>query len=297
MRISIDELTRSEDLERLKPEWRALWASDPAATVFQSPEWLIPWWRHRGIGHLAVLTVRKDGLLTALAPLFVHEGRIRLLGTGESDYLDGLAAPGHDPFHLLQHLESHAALCELDHLRAGSMFLQNAVRAEPHDVTLMLPIPAGVSASMRKKLRYYRRRSAGTRVVEGTFEQFRSLHRARWEAKGGPGMLQDPRVLEFHREVTAEFRARGWLRLLLLVLDDRPLAGYYGFLAGTRAYYYLGGFDPEFEDLSPGTVLLGAAVEDAETRGATTFDFLRGDEPYKYRWGAAEHPLYRRTIA
>ena len=32
------------EVERLVPEWQALWRRIPDATPFQSPEWLLSWW-------------------------------------------------------------------------------------------------------------------------------------------------------------------------------------------------------------------------------------------------------------
>ena len=36
------------------------------------------------------------------------------------------------------------------------------------------------------------------------------------------------------------------------------------------------------------TLLIAHALEDAVSRGDSEFDFLRGNEPYKYRWGAVD---------
>src|SRR5205814_10701298 len=78
-----------------------LWDRCPAATPFQSPEWLLPWWRRLGWGRLWALALRREGRLCGLAPLFL--GRyyglplraVRLLGTGISDSLDLLLEPEH----------------------------------------------------------------------------------------------------------------------------------------------------------------------------------------------------------
>jgi CelD/BcsL family acetyltransferase involved in cellulose biosynthesis len=73
-------------------------------------------------------------------------------------------------------------------------------------------------------------------------------------------------------------------------------AALYCFACRGRGYYYAGGFNPELSRLSPGTVLTGYAIEDALLAGATTFDFLRGDEPYKYAWGATNRTNHRRLL-
>ena len=44
--------------------------------------------------------------------------------------------------------------------------------------------------------------------------------------------------------------------------------------------------------MSPGVVLLGRLIELTIERGQSLFDFLKGDEHYKYRLGAEARPLY-----
>ena len=61
-------------------------------------------------------------------------------------------------------------------------------------------------------------------------------------------------------------------------------------------YCYLTGFDPEFAAISPGTLLLGHAIEQAMRDGARTCDLLRGRERYKYLWGGRDRPTFARTL-
>lgn len=58
--VELEVATRPEDLEFLRAEWSALLLRCPAATPFQSPEWLIPWWRRFGSGRLLVLVLRRS---------------------------------------------------------------------------------------------------------------------------------------------------------------------------------------------------------------------------------------------
>ena len=79
-------------------------------------------------------------------------------------------------------------------------------------------------------------------------------------------------------------------------MAGRIIAALYGFHHATRTYYYLGGFDPEFKQYSPGTILIAHAIAEAIREGATEFDFLRGREDYKYRWRAVDRIIYRKRI-
>ena len=61
--------------------------------------------------------------------------------------------------------------------------------------------------------------------------------------------------------------------------------------AGTVGLYN-SGFDPEHARLSPGIVLLAHVIRDAIERGVATFDFLRGEEPYKQAFGPVSEDLF-----
>ena len=112
-----------------------------------------------------------------------------------------------------------------------------------------------------------------------------------------PGVLDDRSVLAWHREAAGLLQDAGLLRLHGLRRDGEFIAVLYCLMDlapahERRCYYYLGGFDPRLRTLSPGTLLIGHAIEQAIIEGAAAFDFLRGGEPYKYRWGAVNEPSY-----
>jgi CelD/BcsL family acetyltransferase involved in cellulose biosynthesis len=122
------------------------------------------------------------------------------------------------------------------------------------------------------------------------------LHAARWADLGEAGVLADDRLARFYRQVIGAFAAQGWARLYALQQGARVLGVYYGFQYRGAAYAYLGGFDPDFAYFSPGTVLVGHAIEQAVREGAREFHFLRGDEAYKYAWGAVDRWNTRRVF-
>jgi CelD/BcsL family acetyltransferase involved in cellulose biosynthesis len=69
-----------------------------------------------------------------------------------------------------------------------------------------------------------------------------------------------------------------------------------GHLAARRWGLYNSSFDPTLAALAPGMVLIHDLVERAADEGCTTFDLLRGDEPYKYRFGAVDRELRTFTL-
>ena len=90
--------------------------------------------------------------------------------------------------------------------------------------------------------------------------------------------------------------AAGLARLFEVVVEGAVVGSYYGLADGANAYAYLGGFDPDFAFESPGTVLVGHAIAQARHEGARAFHFLRGQEAYKYEWGAADRWNSRRVF-
>lgn len=111
-----------------------------------------------------------------------------------------------------------------------------------------------------------------------------------------PGVLAAPRDREFHRAAAHALLQHGVLRLHALRLGGRIIAALYGHHGHRRTYFYLSGFDPDFAALSPGTQIVAHAIEQAAQEGAVAFDFLRGREAYKYRWGALDRANARRRM-
>ena len=124
------------------------------------------------------------------------------------------------------------------------------------------------------------------------------LHQARWRRRGEAGVLHDPVTCAFHREIVERFHGARLLRLFGLEVgaDGAMAAVFYGFARGSVTHAYLTGFDPSLERLSIGSLLVAEAIEMAVGEGQRTFDFLRGGEPHKYRWGAVDHPTFRCVI-
>jgi CelD/BcsL family acetyltransferase involved in cellulose biosynthesis len=323
--LAIDAITDAAGLAGLKAEWQSLADRSPDATLFQTWEWQATWWRHFGRGRLWLLTARDDGALVGLAPLYIspYHGlplrRVSFLGTGASDYLDFLTLPEHGTacreafFEYLARHRNAWDFVDLQQCREGTLTagaaseLPDGLQAMvlPQETCPYVPLPGdweGFAAGLGKKLRgnigYYRRLLAREFSVECetitngelavTMEELFQLHQRRWRRRGLPGAFAHPRARRFHAEVAGKLLERGWLRLHRLRLDGTTRAALYCFRHGTKGYYYLGGFEPSLARYSLGTVLTAHAIEDAIATGAEEFDFLRGDEPYKYAWKPQE---------
>jgi len=125
-------------------------------------------------------------------------------------------------------------------------------------------------------------------ATEDTLQQgldiFFETHRKRWRKRGLPGAFVGSRSERFHREWAQSALRNGWLWLSVLTVEDKPIGTLYAMRLANTTYYYQAGFDPEAASISPGTLLVGHTIRRAISEGVKTFDFLRGDEPYKRRW-------------
>lgn len=134
----------------------------------------------------------------------------------------------------------------------------------------------------------------GAERLEHGLEVFFELHRASHPEKDA---FMTPRMESFFRDVVHAALDRGWLRLSVLRYDAQAVASYLCFdYAGDRLVYNSGFDTSTYGSLSPGVVLLGYMIDDAMQNGCRRFDFLQGDERYKYDLGAADTEVMRLVI-
>jgi CelD/BcsL family acetyltransferase involved in cellulose biosynthesis len=189
------------------------------------------------------------------------------------------------------------------------------VDLEREDVCPVTTIPAevgdmeGFLATLGKKERHEIRRkvrraeAAGEVALTPSVEPladlpaFIDLHQRRWGDAGlfraSPGGDASRR---FIRDLFEGSGPDGPVKLSFLTVAGRRIAAGITFEYGDTVAYYNAGVDPDARDLSPGVVMIARYVERAIATGRHRLDFLRGDEPYKYEWGAVDEPIQRLLV-
>jgi CelD/BcsL family acetyltransferase involved in cellulose biosynthesis len=188
------------------------------------------------------------------------------------------------------------------------------LNVEREDVCPVAELPAGGTmddyfAGLGKKERHEIRRkvrraeAAGDVLLEDSGDPtadlpaFIDLHQKRW---GAAGLFPDTEGGRHSRVFFARlfelFGADGPLKLAFLTVGGRRIASGVSFETPDALLYYNAGVDPEARELSPGVVMVERYVRRAIERGIARMDFLRGDEPYKYEWGAVDHPIQRLLV-
>ena len=87
--------------------------------------------------------------------------------------------------------------------------------------------------------------------------------------------------------------AHGYLWLSFLTVDGVKAAACLNFDYKNKLWGYNSGVSRGFMELSPGWVLLGHQLQWACEHRRSEFDFMRGDEEYKYRFGAVNKYVMR----
>ena len=188
------------------------------------------------------------------------------------------------------------------------------LNVEREDVCPVLTLPvratmddylAGLGKKERHEIRRKVRRAEAVGEVRlddsadplADLEAFIVLHQKKWgvdglfpETEGGA----QSRVL-FRR--LFELRgATGPLRLSFLSVAGRRIAAGIHFETPDGYLYYNAGVDPDARDLSPGVLMVNRLIARALAAGVRRLDFLRGNESYKYEWGAEDERIQRLLV-
>jgi CelD/BcsL family acetyltransferase involved in cellulose biosynthesis len=310
--------------------WNGLLAQARQPSVFLSWQWQTAWARaFLAERPLHLLRVSDDaGTLAGLLPLYDEGAGLRRFvgGVDVSDYLDLIVPAGREEEvwqALLRHRAGEATEWDLRAIRAASPTLDILPRlcpaagmraqGEREDRCPVLELPASWDAylerlpgkdrhELRRKIRKLERELPGTSVRchalpegwDGALAAFLRLHRL---SKAGKARFMDERMEAFFRDATHALAARGWARLWFLDWDGAAVASFLCLEHAGSVGLYNSGFDPLHAKLAPGIVLLARVIRDAIDRGVPLFDFLRGDEPYKYAFGPTAQDLFRVRVA
>ena len=126
-----------------------------------------------------------------------------------------------------------------------------------------------------------RRVSTGAELVPA-LATLVQLHQSVRDSHHTGNAFRSEKLVSFHRRLCTCFLDKGWLRLYLLSAGETDIAAVYCFHYRGIVSFYSTGYHGDFSEFSPGMLLLVHAIRESIEAGATTFDFLRGDEPYKY---------------
>lgn len=311
--------------------WEQLLAATPTATTFHSPTWQRAVYATQGKpDRLRLLTVWRDAQLLALLPLHIRDdGLLESLAPGVTDYLDPLTLPGQDAtvwpllLKLLSKLRSgpwrNVTLHNLRDTSPTRTLLPDLARREGFatEAKIIENCPAitlpkawdDYLATLEPHERKETRRKVNKAMTKANAKIVRcppdpaaiaaALPIALSLMEQAPGEKGD--AIKHHLRPLLEraappLIASGQLWLDTLHLNNEPAACTLQFPHPTGPQLYNCGFDAAKREFSPGVVLTAEILRQAINQGSPTFDLLRGQEPYKYKLGARDIPLWMITL-
>ena len=279
-----------QQIQELESMWREL--ADCGDNVFAS---------------YVIACEEEDGRLSALVPLYEAARRpipvLRLVGHGASDQLGavGAAAVAEGALSAARRVlysDARWGLTILEDLPAEYACPGNSlgVRSSPV-VSLQDGDWSAWLASKSRNFRHQagklerrlaRRGQLRFRVADDLLA-FRTLHEAKWGARSRAFTGR----WEFHERFADAARERGWLRIHLLYLNERPVAALYNLRFGGVETCYQAGRLPDLA--GAGFILHVHAIRAAMQDGLREYRFLRGEEPYKFRFADTDRGV--QTVA
>ena len=310
--------------EQVRSQWQDLLGRSVMNNLYITPSWQELWWSsfQDGRSLAGFYLTNAGGDLTAIASLSRSGGHYSLVGNSDTfDYndfivasgaeesfyptlLDTISANGGHRFDLHSISEDSPTLAILPGLAQERGY---TVSVSEEDVAPRLMLPptwddylAGLGKKDRHELRRKLRRLEGhenwrwycvTDPVEtaSRVDVFLDLMRRSDPAKAE---FLSPDREAFFRDVIAATAAEDVLRLFFLEMNGQDVAASLCLDYDQVRMLYNSGHDPEYRYYSVGLLLHSYCLRDALERGYRYFDFLRGNEPYKYRLGGSDHHLY-----
>lgn len=158
-------------------------------------------------------------------------------------------------------------------------------------------LATNVSANTRQKIRRFLRQVEGsdafrfTHTTNETFERDLEILIRLWSERWGEN--KGKRLAAIQSSVRRMLRnalETGTLFMPMLWHEDRAICALAILVdARKKAYnFYIGARDDDFRGPPAGLVLHAYAMRHAIAEGIVKYDFLRGNEPYKYAFGATE---------
>ncbi len=314
-----------EDPEAFRSEdWTPLVLADREGTVFHTPAFLKLYWEEFAAGDLLIAVVRRDGEPVAAAAFELRERTMTWLGGLDvTDYMGPVGDSEHRDWAAAELMGSVAARrdwvkADLAGLRTHGKWLPAladaaeeaglAARVEPVDVAPFLQLPdsfeqylSRLSAKLRHEIRRKDRRlhrvHPDARLVDSTpetltsdLDRFMEMHQS---SRGEKGRFMVPGMELFFRRLGSSFIADGTFRLAFLETGGAKIAAAIGFRWRDRFLLYNSAYDRAYAHDAPGMVLISDLIRSTIEEGYRGLDMLKGDLPYKYRFGARPRGLAR----
>ncbi|MBL7094302.1 GNAT family N-acetyltransferase [candidate division KSB1 bacterium] len=328
--IRIIEITDISGFDNIKSEWDSLFNKTSEVTVFQSYEFQRTWWeyfKNRSSLHIIIVQDVSTNKFRAILSLYIERKygfrKLRFIGDNFGDYIHILSDMEKEDlaYCVVKFLKQNKYwdIIQFNGLVLGSYthmvlqhFMKNGLKMFVQEQT---PAPfmrlgnnwndfyAGLSKKTRKSSEYYLRRLSKQGEVKyvkvnnidigDELNHFFLMHRNRWETRNGSSIFSSENICSFFQTIAQKFADKGYLSFSLLKVGEVTVAMHMGFQYQNRGYYYIPTMNIEYSKYSPGIIHLLQILRDSFSQDLQIFDFMSGNEKYKYSFSNEEAQLLR----
>lgn len=116
----------------------------------------------------------------------------------------------------------------------------------------------------------------GAEFNKEVWDKLKEFHCNRWPHS----IFKNDKYLNFYEKYMKE----NWenVEFSYIELNQQPIAIHFGFKDENKVYYYIPAYDEQYTNYGVGAILLNSIIEHYSEK--KEFDFLRGNEPYKFNW-------------
>lgn len=325
-------ITHDSDYFDHQDEYQNLFARSVNQPFFMLPQYQNVWWKHLKGGELQVIEVRKDGILVGLAPLFLVSDKktptLEIIGSFEvSDYLDLLLDKVHQKAafeqittFLIQHSNWNTLfLASLPHTSHTVELFKHCCQQQSwhmaitqQDVSPVITLPQTWEeylqqltpshvSSIKRSLKEVGQEDDIEYEVVTTVDQmksgvsdFISLHKKSGAEKAA---FWNPAREHFFEEMCETLAKDNLIKLYFMRVNNERAASLLIFDYQNEFLVYNSGFDAyRYGHLRVGNVIIAHTIQEAIRLGRSRYDFMRGDEPYKFTFGGVPEPVWDITI-
>lgn len=324
------EMVESIELDSfvgLETEWQKLLKTCTTNHIFLTPQWQRAWWQVFGHDYeLLLLSIHDAQNLVGIVPLKRKDGQLSFVGSPDvCDYMDFIASGGMEEnvfSRLLDYLEKlEWNSIKLDSLLPQSLALKffvpfaqkkgYQVEIKQTNVSPQLLLPTNwdgylnlLKTKDRHELRRKLRRLEQTQsinyltiiekgLLSPAMDTFFKLFQLSNTEKAN---FMTDKKREFFTTMVSSLAEKGNIRLSFMEVAGVRTSATLCFDYNNDNYLYNSAYDPAYSALSVSLLLKVFNIREAIDRGKKLFDFLSGNEPYKYDLGGQDVPLYQCMI-
>lgn len=324
--INIDELNEYEH------EWNEVVQNSINSEVFFTYEWMKAFIKHfdkNSVKYFIVIAIENKKII-GIAPLAIREKKVgfskvnvlQTLVNRTSDYSDFYFDKNYNGYEIMKNIlkviyekKEHWDYIELTNFntRSSSIFLiqelaLNYFKSECFlEQSIMTPyFNYGIDEVKinKKQMKDIERRekkligdneitiNVGSEWNEEVWKALIEFHKAKWEKS----IFYNSQYIDFYEEAIKTLYEKDMVEFSYIKIGDDIGAIHFGFKNHKKVYYYIPIYNPKYATTGVGTILLKHIFDHYKT-SKTEFDFLRGNELYKFYWTDKLHMNYNIYIS